>query len=144
MRFNNEKRMETYMDDTLAADIAALNAEHLRNTLEGGMKYDNGKPRFELLPFDVLEAVARIFTQGAKKYSDRNWERGLEYGRCYGAALRHLTDFWNAKLNQSDAINHDDGNESSLDHAITELMFLSAFEKRRMKSFDDRPGNKND
>lgn len=104
-----------------------------------GEKKDEGKPRFELLPYEVLEAVSRILTQGAKKYADRNWERGISYGRVYGAALRHLTRYWNTHLDGGDGINRADGSESHIDHAICELMFLSAYEKRGMKNFDDRP-----
>lgn len=111
-------------------------------TLKTGEKKDDGKPRIELLPFDVLEAIARILTVGAQKYDSRNWEQGIEYGRVYGAAQRHLFKFWNAHINGSDGINSDDGRETHLDHAITELMFLSAYEKRGMKQFDDRPGKK--
>lgn len=107
--------------------------------LKTGEKKDEGKARMELLPFDVLEAVARILTIGATKYDSRNWEHGIEYGRIYGAALRHLVAFWNAHLLGTQGINTADGNESHLNHAITELMFLSAYEKRGMTKFDDRP-----
>lgn len=110
--------------------------------LKTGEKKDEGKPRVELLPFDVLEAVARILTEGAKKYDSRNWENGIAYGRVYGAAMRHLFKFWNAHITGTDGINSDDGRESHLDHAITELMFLSAYEKRGMTEFDDRPKGK--
>lgn len=107
--------------------------------LKTGEKKDEGKPRMELLPYDVLTAVARILTEGAKKYDSRNWEKGIEYGRIFGAATRHLVSFWNAYLDGGSGINEEDGNESHLDHALTELMFLSAYEKRGMKAFDDRP-----
>lgn len=107
--------------------------------LKSGEKKDEGKARFELLPYDVLAAVARILTAGAKKYADRNWEKGIAYGRVFGAAQRHLTNFWNAKLEGRDGINHADGNEMDIDHAICELMFISAYEKRDRKEFDDRP-----
>jgi len=107
--------------------------------LKTGVKKDEGKPRFELLAYEVLLAVARILTAGAKKYEDRNWEKGISYGRCFGAVQRHLTEWWNARLEGRDGINHADGNESHIDHAITELMFLSAYEKRGKLDFDDRP-----
>jgi len=106
---------------------------------KNGVKKDEGKPRFELLAYEVLRAVARILTKGAEKYDSRNWEQGISYGRIFGATQRHLTDWWNAYLEGKDGINHTDGIESHLDHAITELMFLSAYEKRGMKEFDDRP-----
>ena len=38
-----------------------------------------GKGRFDLLPMCVLMRLARHYEAGAKKYSDRNWEKGPEY-----------------------------------------------------------------
>lgn len=107
--------------------------------LKTGVKKDEGKARFELLAYEVLYAVSRILTKGAEKYADRNWEKGINYGRVFGAAQRHLSDWWNARLEGKDGINHADGSESHIDHAITELMFLSAYEKRNKVEFDDRP-----
>lgn len=108
--------------------------------LSEGTKKDEGKARFELLDYGVLAAVARILTNGAKKYTDRNWEKGISYGRVFGAAQRHLAAYWTTHLDGGDGINHADGSESHLDHAICELMFLSAYEKRGLIKFDDRPG----
>ena len=110
--------------------------------LKTGEKKDAGKARWELIPFEPIEAVARILTKGAVKYAARNWERGIMYGRIFGAVMRHLSKWWMAKLTGSDGINHEDGNESHIDHAITELMFLSTYEKRGMVKFDDRPDGK--
>lgn len=109
--------------------------------LKIGVKKDEGKARFELLAYEVLQAVARILTEGAKKYEDRNWEKGIAYGRIFGAVQRHLAEWWNAPREGQDGINHADGKESHLDHAICGLMFLSAYEKRGMVTFDDRPKN---
>lgn len=105
-----------------------------------GIKADTGKARYELLPYEVIDAVAKILTDGAKKYDSRNWEKGISYGRVYGAAQRHLTEFWNQFLKGGDGINHADGSQLHIDHAITELMFLSAYIKRGITQFDDRPG----
>lgn len=102
-------------------------------TLKTGEKKDDGKPRWELLPYDAVEGVVHVLTMGAKKYAARNWELGISYGRVFGAVQRHLTAFWRGE-------NHDaESGLSHLDHAMCELMFLSAYEKRGLKSFDDRP-----
>lgn len=112
-------------------------------TLVTGAKKDEGKARWDLLPLEVSAAVSRILTKGAIKYAPRNWEKGIAYGRVFAAVMRHLYDWWTSKLFGSDGINHADGEESHLDHAITELMFLSAYEKRGFNGteFDDRPIN---
>lgn len=61
-----------------------------------GVKNDfkDNKTRWELLPLDCLEDVARVYTEGAKKYGDNKWQN-LEngYQRYKGAMLRHLFAF---------------------------------------------------
>ena len=54
------------------------------------VKHDAGKPRMDLLPFDALWEVGEVLDYGARKYSERNWERGMSWGRLMAAALRHL------------------------------------------------------
>jgi hypothetical protein len=125
---------------------ADLNLQELKmdgQELKGGTKKDEGKAKWDLLPYDVLAAVSRILTKGAQKYEARNWEKGIVYGRVFAAVMRHIYEWWNAKLTDGDGINHADGTESHLDHAITELMFLSAYEKRGFNGseLDDRPIN---
>lgn len=60
-------------------------------------KHDDGKPRMDLLPFDAVMAAAQVLTFGAKKYAARNWEKGLDWGRLHGAALRHLAAWGNGE-----------------------------------------------
>lgn len=99
----------------------------------GGTKHDSDKLRVDLLPVDVLEGVAKILTHGANKYGDRNWERGITYGRLYGAVLRHLFAFQRGEdIDPESGLPH-------IDHALCELMFLSAMTKRK-PHLDDRPG----
>lgn len=61
---------------------------------DGGLKLDEGKLRFDLFPPYPLMKVAEVFTIGAKKYSDRNWEKGISWGRIYGAMQRHSWNWW--------------------------------------------------
>lgn len=60
------------------------------------VKYDNGKPRMDLLPPKALNGIADVFGYGAKKYEDFNYKngKGLLWSRVYAACLRHLND-WN-------------------------------------------------
>jgi len=57
--------------------------------MSGGTKYDNDKARFDLIPPGPLYQVAELFAMGAKKYDDRNWEKGLQWGRVFAAMMRH-------------------------------------------------------
>ena len=54
------------------------------------VKYDAGKPRFELLDPFVMEEIVKVLTYGAKKYNDHNWNKCTSLTRYFGAACRHL------------------------------------------------------
>lgn len=56
----------------------------------GGLRYDQGKVRMELLPSIPLEDIASVLTEGAKKYADNNWMRGMSWNKVLGCAERHL------------------------------------------------------
>ncbi len=58
-----------------------------------GVKYDQDKQRWDLLPRSIDEVIL-VYTEGAKKYTDRNWEKGLSWSRIYGAMLRHTFAWW--------------------------------------------------
>lgn len=55
-----------------------------------GVKFDEGKLRFDLLPAHALEEVAAIYTYGANKYEPWNWAKGLAWSRVFAALMRHL------------------------------------------------------
>lgn len=58
--------------------------------LRMGLKYDSEKPRYDLLPANAIDDLAKILTFGAKKYAPNSWqqvENALE--RYRAALLRH-------------------------------------------------------
>lgn len=93
-----------------------------------GVKFDDGKPRMDLLPPEALFAAASVFTLGAKKYGDRNWEKGIDDMRLFAAIQRHL---WAWAMGEE--INTDDGELPHLDHALTGLMMLVTLRHRRQR-----------
>lgn len=99
---------------------------------KGGVKFDNGKTRFDLVPTEAVRAVADILTGGAAKYGDRNWEKGMDWSRPYGAALRHLFSWWDGEDRDRDT------GKSHLWHAATNLAFLIAYEARGTGKDDRR------
>lgn len=54
-----------------------------------GLKYDDGKLRYDLIPVNALEQVARVLRFGAKKYGDNNWRITKPETRYTAAAMRH-------------------------------------------------------
>jgi hypothetical protein len=97
----------------------------------GGVKFDTGKPRYDLMPPELLNAVSTILTYGAEKYNARNWEKGMAWGRVFGAIMRHLWSWWGRQDKD------DETGYSHLWHAACGLAFLIAYEQRRIGD-DDR------
>jgi hypothetical protein len=105
---------------------------------KGGVKFDDGKTRDELLPPELEEAVAMVLAFGAKKYADRNWEKGMAWSRPYAATRRHLRN-WFARRDFGHGPGKDrDSGYSDLAHAATNIAFLLAYEARAT-GIDDRP-----
>lgn len=102
-----------------------------RPTPEGGVKFDDDKPRYDLIPPEALEGLAKVLTFGAKKYAPRNWEKGMLWGRVFGAAMRHLWAWWRGENTDPET------GLSHLDHAACCIAFLQAYEVRKTGT-DDR------
>jgi hypothetical protein len=71
-----------------------------------GRKYDGDKLRFDLIPMRPLLAVVHVFTLGAKKYGDRNWEKGIAFGRIFAAMMRHAWAWWGGERNDPEDGQH--------------------------------------
>jgi hypothetical protein len=102
---------------------------------EVGAKYDGEKNRYDLVPFDALDEVVKVYTLGARKYADRNWEKGISYMRIVAALLRHL--FAWVRGEQYDQ----DNGQPHLASVVWNGLALLAYEMRGMNNgeFDDRP-----
>ena len=103
--------------------------------VDEGTKHDSNKVRTDLYPTASFLGTCRVLTHGAKKYAARNWEKGILYGRVYGALLRHLFAWW-----AGEDIDPESG-EHHLDHAGCCIAFLQHYTKHpaHYGSFDDRP-----
>ncbi len=56
---------------------------------QGGVKFDAGKIRMDLVPPESIMAEAAVYTYGAIKYDDWNHAKGMRRGRLVAALLRH-------------------------------------------------------
>lgn len=112
-------------------------------TSDEGVKLDEGKLRIELVPPEMLFAVADILTFGAHKYGDRNWEKGMKWSRVFGALMRHMWCWWGGQgpVSTNFAFGETDTEtgRSHLWHAACCIAFLIAYESRKTGE-DDRFG----
>lgn len=88
-----------------------------------GVKYDNDKPQWSLVPFKAMTQVVDVLTYGARKYAPDNWKKVPDARRRYiDAAFRHLSAYVSGEKNDSET------GKSHLAHAMCCLLFLLAFD----------------
>jgi hypothetical protein len=98
--------------------------EELKNHLENmeGIKYDDSKPDYSLIPPRALNDLVKVLTFGAKKYDRHNWKK-VENAeqRYFAAAQRHL---WAVVRGET----HDpESGEHHYAHALCCIMYLLEF-----------------
>lgn len=98
---------------------------------EQGTKYDQDKPRVDLIDSEWLEGVGTILGFGARKYGADNWRGGITVRRILGGILRHLYAIMRGEDNDPES-----GKPHSW-HASCGCMFLSWMMAHR-KDLDDR------
>lgn len=84
-----------------------------------GVKFDEDKPDYSLIPPNALEEVVKALTYGAKKYDRDNWKK-VKYAlpRYFAAAQRHIWQIQKGeKFDSETGIHH-------MAHAICCLMFF--------------------
>lgn len=108
------------------------NAENVSQKNEPALRYDAGKLRYDLLPHDGLEELVRVYTVGAAKYADRNWEKGMSWSRCLGSLMRHTWKFWSGETHDPETGCH------HMAMAAWNAIALCVYDKRKVGT-DDRP-----
>lgn len=96
-----------------------------------GLKYDQDKPRTDLLDPEFLMGVSSVLAFGARKYAANNWRGGIAYSRIIGAILRHTF----AIMRGEDA--DPESGLPHVDHLGCNVMFLS-WHLTHKKELDDR------
>jgi hypothetical protein len=84
-----------------------------------GLKFDQDKIDWSLLPIEPTEEMIKVLMFGTKKYSRDNWKHVEDHKRrYYNAALRHLTAWQKGEQNDLETgFNH-------LAHALCCITFL--------------------
>jgi hypothetical protein len=116
---------------------ASVNPEVIVTDPETGGKKGQKLQRFSLIPRDFLWALASHYGVGAKKYEDRNWERGYKWSLSQDAAERHLNQWLEAVRTQQPQMKYDE--ETGTHHliaAIWHLIALFVFDKRDLGTND--------
>lgn len=92
--------------------------------MEQGVKFDQGKPQWRLVPFGAMTEVVDVLTYGANKYSPDNWKYVNDaQNRYIDAGFRHFVAYVNGQQRDPES------GHRHLAHAICCLLFLLAFER---------------
>ena len=110
-------------------DVTDIPVTGSATTSPGGMKYDGGKPRMDLLLSgcpNALEQVSAILTFGAQKYAAHSWQTVPQgEDRYLAALLRHLTAHGKGEVNDPES------GMSHLAHAACNALFILELEMRK-------------
>jgi len=117
----NCKNYENLTNDKTDSFVKTITNESLDK--HEGMKDDNDKLRWTLLPIKQLNEVVEVLEFGAKKYSVNNWQK-VNPQRYKDAMFRHLIDYLSGDKNDKES------GKSHLAHLICCALFLMWFDKK--------------
>lgn len=84
-----------------------------------GLKFDNGKLQYSLIPPETLRALAEVLTFGASKYAPDSWKYLDKAEQRYMDALfRHLEAYRSGELTDPES------GFPHLSHVLTNAAFL--------------------
>ena len=96
-----------------------------------GDRFNEGKPRWSLVPQSALIPMVKVLEFGARKYGDYNWSKGLSIRETCESLKRHLDAFMEGEDNDPESgISH-------IGHIQCNALFLSWMMKNR-PDLDDR------
>ena len=88
-------------------------------------KDDQDKLRYDLLDVDFEEEMAKVLTEGAKKYTPNSWQNVEDAENRYYAALRRHV----AAIRKGEFRNEEDGDVSHFAQIAVNAMFLYVLAK---------------
>lgn len=99
------------------------------SAISEAIRHNQDKLRVDLIPTELIEEVAKVFTFGAKKYSPNNWKGFTkeQQDEILGSLLRHILEYQKGnKLDSESGLHH-------LAHAACNIAFILYFENKEIK-----------
>jgi hypothetical protein len=98
-----------------------------------GLRFNQGKLRYDLLPPGPIRELTKVLTRGAEKYAPRNWENGMKWSTVIASLRRHLDSFENSEdFDIESGLPH-------LSHAMTNILFLMEYMNTHPEHDDREP-----
>ena len=102
----------------------------------GGLRFNTGKLRVDLVPADAIEALAEVLgyacTQRKPPYPPRNWERGMKWSDVVASLDRHLLD-----VKMGRRLDPSGTGLKSTALLLCNAMFLACYDRRGLHHLDD-------
>lgn len=96
-----------------------------------GLRFNDGKTRYDLVPEYPLEQIAKVMTRGALKYAPNNWRKGMPWSEVESSLLRHFYAYKGGEdFDVESGLYH-------MAHVAVNAMFLIDY-YRSNPQFDDR------
>ena len=100
-------------------------------------RFNEGKVEWTEIDFKSIEPLVRVLMYGAKKYSSKNWTKGMPTTQIINSAMRHMVQLMNGEfLDEESGISH-------CGHVCANMMFLE-YVVNNKPEFNDLNLNKND
>lgn len=58
-----------------------------------GLRFNEGKLRYDLFEPFAMQQLAQIFSKGAIKYEPHNWQKGMPWSKCVASMKRHIAAY---------------------------------------------------
>jgi hypothetical protein len=125
--FEQQEKKRLYKGAVAAANDLPPDGPYREDTGVGMVHYASGAVRsagtehcrYDLISPHALERIAMTYAEGAAKYGDRNWEKGMPICDLMNHALSHIANYLKGE---------DQGGEDHLAHAAWNLMAIMHFE----------------
>lgn len=98
----------------------------------GGLRFNAGKLRYDLVPAYAQDQYVRVLTAGARKYAERNWEKGMKWSNVLASMKRHI-----AAIERGEDRDPETGELHSA-HVMCNAAFITEYYKIYPQG-DDRP-----
>lgn len=106
--------------------------DEVRARVQAAFYQKAAKRRIDLFPYEGVLGPLEAIEYGANKYTERGWEKGLDFSSIFAAANRHLWQWWSGEdVDPESGVHH-------LKHAACNLIFLVTYLERGIGN-DDRP-----
>lgn len=95
MKDERKDDLKQWVSEQFAGEWSRIKDSGSRTEFETGAVRDmhEGKGRMDLLPWEAIIEVSKHCEEGAKKYGERNCEKGIPIHSLVDSAFRHLAKY---------------------------------------------------